>query len=208
MLVFLSSNIQGQIDTTRNMELRISLLGQGTFPVHIPGYYTNNSFLSFEPTVSYLQRLKNHKKLFFKSTLNFGSRSISTYEIDNPKVEGRIGYTNVFVGIERQNQFRYFGLFISAGIHGGIGSFRADFMPGDLPEVRNFTYNKKLIGIRGQATAFTNIGANIYLFATMSMGVQYEQRDFSSQITDDCCNDFRGLDSGLFYESFGVAYKF
>ena len=204
------SALSGQIDSSRQNEVRFSFLGVQPYSINIPGYFEQFNSRYADLSFAYLRKLKNQERLYLKTEIS--GRRLAVVDFDQRSEEkiadGRLDYINVFLGLERQTQFRHFGLFLAGGIIGGYANYTSDFKPIELNPVRDYQNNFRSIGLAAQATAFTNISDNIYIYLTLTSLVHYENVSYN-QVLDDCCEDGSGLDTKLLYiDAVGVAYKF
>lgn len=209
-LLLYTPSLLSQVDSSRMNEVRISLFGKPPFPVNIARYVQENLDNSQDLTLAYLRKLNKESKIYVKTELSAGNRYIGEFDEFNDKfiAEGQVQYGIAFIGLERQVQFRHFGLFIAGGIRGGFANYQSDFTPVELTPVTNFRRSHRVIGLSGQGTGYTNIADNIYLFATVSVVMDYQEVRYSSELVG-CCNDYSGPETNIIYlDAFGIAFKF
>jgi hypothetical protein len=197
------NNLTAQLDTTLNQEFRASFVGTTYSPavfddrLNSYGQWTNLS-------LGYLCRYKNSNH-FLKATLS--GKTIDTPQILNEEEIGSTLWTtlNLFLGFEKQYQYKHFGAFFGAGIMGGFLDYQADYQFPDEVAVKDFNFLEKRLGLSGQLTLFTNVTDRLYIFSSISFSTYYMNRHVSNP---NILEDFRGLDSQMLIDGVGLAYKF
>ncbi|GLR15544.1 hypothetical protein [Portibacter lacus] len=197
-----------QIDTTRNHEIRYGLVGSTLFS---PDF---DSRLSAYPrfndmSLSYLRRFKS-TPYFMKAELSGKVGGAFPYLSNDSIVSNGTFYNNaLFLGVERQTNFKHFGFFMAAGVRGSFVNLKADFnLPGEVP-VLDFQYNRRAIGVAGQLTFLTNITDNLYVFLTSTFYMDYATIKANKTFGNNPDFDYDGLDFRfILFDGLGLSYKF
>ncbi len=209
ILTAFSTTLFGQLDPDRKSEMRLAMFGHAPLTVNIDNYgVENNSF--YNPTLSYLRKL-NEKQWFFVGEVSGGARQLykSQDGFEQLEDEGWNRFAQLFLGLEKQHQFKHIAVFYSGGINGGYSRFNGDFNQNSEAPLLDLQLDQFKVGLSGRLTFITNISDNIYLYLHSSLNLFYLNQDFNvNPQFGNCCRDNTGFDFSMnLLESVGVAYK-
>lgn len=208
-LCFLACKTNAQVDTSRVNEIRFSYFGATPFPIYLEGYHSESTFF-WNPTITYLRKL-NQKQWFFVSELGAFNRQTYDYRdgFEDLDDTGSNRYATLFLGLEKQHQFKHLAVFYSFGVKGGYSNFKGSFNLMQDQPLRDITIEQSQAGLSARLTIVTNISENFYLFANGSINAFIYSKNYNEELENDCCLDGNG--SGLevdLIDAVGIAYKF
>lgn len=209
--IICQNKLSSQLDTFKRHEIRVSTFGNSYFRPNFDSRITNrDQFL--DPTITYLHHITNSKYYIKVDASGFyqpGFQTITTGDINKLNAaNGKFAFANLYLGVERQHQFKHWGLFLGLGARGGFTDYQSDIIFND-ETVNDFQTSEKYIGLAAQVTAYTNFTDKVYLFITATNYSHYTNVQYNQQYNDDCCNDYRGFDTNLhIIDAVGMGFRF